>query len=109
MAFDEALAARLRAQLAARQDVGEKRMFGGLAFMVRGHMCLGIREDTLMARVGSDAYEAALREHGARPMDFTGKPMKGYVYVAPAGLAEAQQLAGWVARCLAFNDSLPAK
>ena len=109
MAFDEGLAERLREQFGGRHDVAEKRMFGGLAFMVRGHMCVGILGDTLMARVGPVEDEAALREPQVRPMDFTGRPMKGYVYVAPAGFEEDAALAGWVARCLRFNATLPPK
>jgi TfoX/Sxy family transcriptional regulator of competence genes len=109
MAFDEGLAERLREQFGGRHDVAEKRMFGGLAFMVRGHMCVGILGDTLMARVGPAEYEVALREPQARPMDFTGRPMKGYVYVAPAGFEEDAALAGWVACCLSFNGTLPPK
>ena len=109
MAFDPGLAERLREQFAGRQALSEKRMFGGLAFMLRGHMCVGIVGDTLMARVGPADYEAALQEPAARAMDFTGRPMKGYVYVAPEGIAEDAELAAWVARCLRFNHTLEPK
>ncbi len=109
MAFDEGLAHRLRAQLTARDDVVEKKMFGGLAFMVRGNMCIGIIGDELMVRVGKENHEDALAQPFARTMDFTGRPMKGYVYVAPDGFADESDLSGWVERGLDFVLTLPAK
>lgn len=86
MACDEGVAARLREFTVDRPDILEKKMFGGLAFMYRGHMLVGIIGESLMARVGPLAFAAALRRPFVREMDFTGKPMKGYVYVDPAGL-----------------------
>ena len=86
MSYDEKLAERTRAILDSRDDVVEKKMFGGLAFLVRGHMCVGIVDRELMVRIGPDAYESALAEAHARPMDFTGKPLRGTVYVGAAGL-----------------------
>ena len=109
MSYDAALAARIRKVLASRKDVVEREMFGGIAFMVRGHMAVGIIGEDLMARVGPEAYEASLELPGARPMDFTGRPMKGYLYVAPEGVATLAELAGWVKRCTSFVESLPAK
>jgi len=109
MAYDEGIAERLRELFASRPGVTEKKMFGGLAFMYRDHMLVGIIGESLMARVGPDAYAAALRRPFAREMDFTGKPMKGYVYVAPAGSESDEALKSWVDRCLDFNASLPAK
>lgn len=109
MAYDEGIAERLRELFARRPGVTEKKMFGGLAFMYRDHMLVGIIGESLMARVGPDAYAAALRRPFAREMDFTGKPMKGYVYVAPAGYESEADLKSWVDRCLDFNASLPAK
>ncbi|MEO5698080.1 MAG: TfoX/Sxy family protein [Burkholderiaceae bacterium] len=109
MAFDEGVAQRLREQLADRLDVVEKRMFGGLAFMVRGHMLVGIVGATLMARVGPQAYVSALGRAHVREMDFTGRPMKGYVHVDPAGIESDADLADWLALCLRFNASLPPK
>lgn len=85
MAYDEGVAERLRALFADPPGVTEKKMFGGMAFMYRGHMLVGIIGESLMARVGPDAYAAALSRTFVREMDFTGKPMKGYVYVDPAG------------------------
>jgi TfoX/Sxy family transcriptional regulator of competence genes len=96
MAYDEGLAERIRGLLDERSDVSEKTMFGGIAFMVRGHMAVGVVKDDLMVRVGPEAYDALLRERHARPMDFTGRPMKGFVYVASAGLETDDALRSWV-------------
>ncbi len=109
MAFDEGVAQRLREQLADRSDVVEKRMFGGVAFMVRGHMLVGLVGATLMARIGAEAYAGALERPHVREMDFTGRSMKGYVYVDAAGFESDADLAAWVALCLDFNASLPPK
>lgn len=109
MAYDEDLAMRLREVFASRDDVSERKMFGGLAFMVRGHMCCGINGDTLMARVGPDQYATALARPHAREMEFTGRPMKGFVHVAPEGIEGDDELRGWVALCERFVESLPPK
>ncbi len=109
MAYDEKLAERIREVLKRRRGVSEKKMFGGLAFMVRGHMACGVIGDDLMVRVGPDAYEAALKKTGARPMDFTGRPMKGMVYVAPRGHTRAPSLKAWVEQGLSYARSLPPK
>ena len=104
MSFDEKLAARIRKSLAGRNGVVEKRMFGGVAFLLRGHMFCGIVGSELMVRVGPDAYAAALAEAGVRPMDFTGKPLKGYVFVSGA-----RDVSRWVERGAAFVETLPPK
>jgi TfoX/Sxy family transcriptional regulator of competence genes len=109
MPYDEGLAERLRVAFSTRKDVTERKMFGGIAFMVSGNMCCGVVNDTLMARVGPDQYEAALRRPLARRMDFTGKPLKGFVYVAPEVLGSDKDLADWVRLCLDFVATLPAK
>ena len=109
MAYDEVLAARIRSLLAKRSDVTERKMFGGIAFMVADHMAVGVVRDDLMVRVGSDAEAAALAEPHARPMDFTGRPARGMVYVAPAGVASDADLAQWVERGAAYAASLPPK
>jgi hypothetical protein len=109
MAYDEGLAERLREQFADRADCEEKRMFGGLCFMLHGNMCCGIVGETLMARVGADAYADALAQPHASEMDFTGRSMKGFVYVAPEGFEADAALTTWVARCTAFVDTLPEK
>ena len=109
MAHDEKLADRLRELMAAHGDVVEKKMFGGLAFMVRGYMAFGVLRDELVVKVGRDALEDALAQPHARPMDFTGRPSRGMVYVAPAGIARRSALAAWVDRALRFNLEQPAR
>lgn len=109
MAYDTALAETVRHQLAgAGVDAIERAMFGGLAFMVGGHMTVGILGDDLMVRVGPEGYEDALAQPGARPMDFTGRPMTGMVFVASEDLDE-DGLAAWIGRGLRFTSSLPPK
>jgi hypothetical protein len=90
MAFDERLASRVRALLAGRTDVTERRRLGGLTLMVRGHMCCGVNRDELIVRLDPDDEEAALRTPHARPMDFTNRPMTGFVTIEPAGLGERE-------------------
>lgn len=102
MAFDETLAERIRRVLAGEATAEEKKMFGGLAFMVRGSMCCGVQEGRLVARVGPEAYEEALAEPHVRPMDFTGRSLTGFVYVESEGIAGDEALAKWVERCLEF-------
>lgn len=109
MSHDENLARRIRALLSDRDDVAEKKMFGGLCFMVAGAMCCGLTKSDFMVRVGPDQYDDALTQPHARPMDFTGRPLKGMVYVAPEGLRRDAALAKWVQRGVRFVTSLPAK
>lgn len=100
MSYNESLAARVRQFLKSKR-VQEKKMMGGLTFMVNGKMCVGILKDELMARIDSDVYEAALERPGCRPMDFTGKPMKGFVFIGPEGTRD--ELKDWVDLALDFN------
>jgi TfoX/Sxy family transcriptional regulator of competence genes len=109
MAFDEGLAERLRELLQDRPGIAEKRMFGGLCLLARGHMFVGIVGEALMACVGPDAYAAALRRPHARVMDFTGRPMKGYVFVDPPGYEEDRDLKRWVEESLEFVGTLAEK
>ena len=109
MAFDEGLAERLREHYAAVCGVEEKKMFGGLAFMVNGHMSCGVNDEVLMVRLGAERYSEALEQPHARPMDFTGKPLKGFVFVDPPGIESDADLAAWVRRSLAFVHTLPPK
>ncbi|MCJ7437805.1 MAG: TfoX/Sxy family protein [Acidimicrobiia bacterium] len=109
MAYDEALAERVRGVLGDDPRLHEQKMFGGLAFMVAGNMCVGVVGDDLMVRVGPDAYPGALELSHAREMDFTGRPMRGFVFVEVAGTAGRADLEAWVDRGLAFAESLPAK
>lgn len=109
MAFDEALAERVRSALSGEPNVSEKKMFGGVAFMVGGNMACGIVGDEMMVRVGGDNYEDALSRPHARPMDFTGRPMRGMVYVSPSGFQSAADLGAWVEAGASFARSLPRK
>lgn len=109
MAYDEGLARRIREALGADAAVTEKKMFGGLAFLYRGLMFVGVSGDKLMARVGRDEYEDSLRREHVRQMDFTGKPMQGYVYVEAGGLRTMKQLQFWLERCRGFVGTLPPK
>jgi TfoX/Sxy family transcriptional regulator of competence genes len=109
MAYDEALAARVRTALARTKGVVEKKMFGGIAFMVRGHMCVGVLKDHLMLKLGEEGAAEALAEPHTRWMDFTGKPSKSMIYVDPPGFAGAGQLKAWVRKAVEFAESLPVK
>jgi len=110
MAYDEQLADRIRAILhAERDDVREQKMFGGIAFMAGGHMCVGVIGEDLMARLGEDGADTALDEPHTRPMDFTGRPMKNMIYVEPAGTATDGALSAWIRRAMAFVETLPPK
>jgi len=110
MSYDEKTAERIRKVLAARDDVGEKKMFGGLCFMVNDRMCLGLTGDAaLMVRVGPDAHEDALAQPHTRPMDFTGRPMRGFVFVDPPGYATPASLARWVRRGVDYALVAPAR
>jgi TfoX/Sxy family transcriptional regulator of competence genes len=109
MAYDEMLAERIRTVLTGHDDVREQRMFGGIAFMVRDRMAVGVIHEDLMVRVGPSAYDDALAQPHARPMEFTGRPMRGMVYVAPAGVTDDADLARWVEAGAAFAISQPPK
>ncbi len=109
MAFDATLAARVRDVLSDEFDVVEKKMFGGLAFMIRGNMTVGITAEGLMVRVGKENNDEFLALPHTRPMDLTGKSMKGFLYVDEQGIATDDDLRAWVERCLACTATLPAK
>ncbi len=111
MAYDSNLADRVLEAISQLSPVPivEKKMFGGIAYMVQGNMCVGILQDSLMVRVGKDDYEEMLGQPHAQVMDFTGRPMRGFVTVDPEGIASAQDLTTWVQRGLDFALSLPAK
>lgn len=108
MAYDEELAARVRAILGDRLDVREQKMFGGLTFMVAGHMCCGVVGDTLMLRLNEELANEALEKPHVRPMDFTGRPMKNMVYTDPHGLT-GRALRTWVERTATHAKIRPAK
>ena len=109
MAYDEELAMRVQEILAEQGDLDERKMFGGIAFMVKGYMCCGVANDDLMLRVGSERAQELLEEAHVRPMDFTGRPMKGYVFVAPGGLRTESALRRRVRSALEFVDTLPPR
>ena len=109
MAYDEGLAQRIRELLIDDPGMDEKQMFGGIAFMINGNMSVGVVKDNLMVRVGPEDYESALKKTGARPMDFTGRPLKGMVYVGPRGHRRAPSLKAWVEQGLSYVRSLPPK
>ena len=109
MSYDPASAERVRQSLSGRSDVVEKKMVGGLSFLVNGNMCCGITGMALMVRVGADSREQALREPCVRPMLFAGRTLSGFICVEPEGYAADDALAGWVQRGLDFVSGLPAK
>ena len=109
MAYDAHLAERVRRSLGRRKGITEKKMFGGLAFMLHGKMFCGVLKDDLVVRVGPERYEQALSRAHARPMDFTGRPLKGYVFVGPGGLKTDKMLGKWIEEGVEFVLSLPRK
>lgn len=109
MAFSEELAKRIRKALEGRRRLEEKKMFGGLVFLFHGNMCCGVMGDELMVRVGPGFYEKALAFRHVRPMDFTGKPLRGFAYVTAEGIASDSDLASWLKRGVDFALSLPKK
>ncbi len=109
MAYDSKLADRVRMALEGHPGLAEKRMFGGIAFMLNGNMCCGVINDDLMVRVGPEGFEEALAQPHARPMDFTGRPMTGFVFVGPEGTQTESTVEKWILRGVAFAGSLPAK
>ena len=107
MPFDDDLARRVREQLAGREGVTEKEMFGGKAFFVDGNLCVGVIRMELVARVGPERYPDAVERLGARPFDLTGRPMSGWVLVGPMGYPDDRALASWVAESLEYVQTLP--
>jgi TfoX/Sxy family transcriptional regulator of competence genes len=109
MAFSEPLAARLRAALARKKRVEEKKMFGGVGFLLHGNLLVGVWKDSLIVRLGPDEGEEALLEQHVREFDITGRHMKGWVLVEPEGVEGDDQLSGWIQRAVQFVGALPAK
>jgi hypothetical protein len=109
LAYDEGLAQRIREALDARADLTERKMFGGLCFMLGGNMACGVVGEELMVRVGPDAYAECLAGPHAREMDFTGRALKGMVYVGVQGLEDDHDLSAWVEQGASFAGSLPPK
>ncbi|MEV0218306.1 TfoX/Sxy family protein [Streptomyces sp. NPDC050704] len=109
MPFDEGLAQRIREHLGTDPTIAEKHMFGGLAFLCRGNMAVGVSGGDLIVRVGPDAADAALARPGARVFDLTGRPMRGWIMVASSALSEDSVLSGWIDEGHTFAASLPPK
>jgi TfoX/Sxy family transcriptional regulator of competence genes len=108
MAYDEKLADRIREFLVELPVVDEKQMMGGLAFMVNNKMCVGVIKGEMMARIDPEKYEEALEKQGCHPMDFTGRPMKGWVFISPEGLEKIKDMEYWVNLALEFNGKAKA-
>ena len=109
MAFDAGLADRVRSLLSGRSGLSEMKMFGGLAFMIHGHMCCGIVKTDLMLRLAEERVAAALERPHTRPMDFSGKPMKSMLFVTPQGTVSDEDLSEWVDAAVSFARTLPPK
>lgn len=109
MPFDESLAARIRDALAQRKDIAEKKMFGGICFLLHGNLLVGVWKDSLIARLGPDEGEAAMLEPHVRVFDITGRPMRNWVKVEPEGVEDDDQLKAWIERATKFVRTLPRK
>ena len=109
MAYDEVLAGRIRNSLGDQLGLVEKKMFGGVGFMVQGNMACGVHKDMLIVRVGPEAYDETMKYPHTRPFDMTGRAMKGWVMVEPGGFASEAELKEWVAAGLNFALTLPPK
>jgi TfoX/Sxy family transcriptional regulator of competence genes len=109
MAYDEGLAYRIREVLAEESAVSEKKMFGGLSFLFNGNMAVGVIQQELVVRVSVDDNTEALSKAHTRPMDFSGRPMKGWIYVAAEGLSDDRDLAYWIRAGVDYAKSLPPK
>ena len=109
MAFDETLAARIRTALARKKGINEKKMFGGICFMLNGNMLVGVWKDSLIVRLGDEEGEAALLEPHVKPFDIAGRAMKGWAMVAHEGIEGDDQLKRWIQRAVKFVGELPRK
>ncbi len=109
MAFDEILAARIREVLDRQTGIEEKKMFGGVGFLLNGNMLVGVWKENLIVRIGIDAYEATLAEPSVVEFDITGRSMKGWVMVEPEGVDEDEDLKKWIGRAIEFVETLPGK
>ena len=108
MAFDEKLAGRIRSAVAELEGIEEKKMFGGIAFLLRGNMLVGVHKEALIARIAPEDTDAALKDKHARIFDLTGRPMRAWIMVKRDGV-EGARLLTWIARAVAFVRTLPAK
>ena len=108
MAFNEKLAGRIRETLVDLLEVEERHMFGGLCFMVHGKMCIGVVKDDMMCRINPEMDDIVLEKNGCRQMDFTAKPMKGYVFISEEGMKTKKAFEYWINLCLEFNSKAKA-
>ncbi len=109
MPYNSFIAGGIRDLLAHKLNIEEKKMFGGIGFLLNGNMLVGVWKDSLIVRLGIDAYEQALMEPNVKEFDLTGRPMKGWVMVEPEGIEEDDQLKTWIERATKFVETLPAK
>jgi TfoX/Sxy family transcriptional regulator of competence genes len=109
MAYDEVLAERIRTVLAGRDGFVEKKMFGGIGFLLNGNMCVGVWKEQLILRLAAEQADAALEQEHVRVFDITGRPMTGWVLVEPEGMRTDEALSGWIDQAIAFVSLLPAK
>lgn len=109
MPYDESLAQRIRDGMARMSRISEKKMFGGIAFLLNGNMCVGVWKDSLIVRLDATEGAAALYESHVREFDITGRPMKGWIMVEPAGLEEDRSVNEWLQRAFDFVSTLPPK
>jgi len=109
MPYDESLAAQVRKLLGPRKNLSEKKMFGGVGFLLKGNICCGVWKEFLILRLGYDAAKQVLSEEHARPFDITGRPMRGWAMIEPAGWRDTARLSRWVAWASDFTGTLPAK
>ncbi len=109
MAYDEKLAERMRVRLKGTRNLAEKKMFGGVGFLINGNMACGVLKQEAILRLSDDDFDAALKKNHVRVFDMTGRPMKGWVLVAPAGLSTDRALHAWMDKAVTFARSLPPK
>jgi TfoX/Sxy family transcriptional regulator of competence genes len=109
MPYSESLAERIRQALGRRKDIDEKKMFGGVGFLLKGNMLVGVWQTSLIARIGPDEYNDALKKAHVREFDITGRPMKGWVMVEPDGIEQDRHLTDWIERATKFVETLPGK
>jgi len=109
MPYNEKLAERIRTITKSKHNITERKMFGGLCFMLSGNMCCGVQQESLMVRVGPEQYQQCLAEPHAREMDFTGRPLKGMLYITAEGIRDDQALLDWLGLSVQYVASLPPK
>src|SRR5690348_9340588 len=109
MPYDQLLADRLRQHLKSQKQISERKMFGGICFMYQGKMLCGVERDNMVVRVGPGQYEATLKQPHVRPMDFTGRPLRGFIYVSQAGLKTDKKMLYWIDQARNYVSNLPKK